>query len=83
MAEGCRRVATLGMSSMSVKLISRGSIIPTRVIADLTLYSAQTVWFRAFFSVWGVQQPGASLPPALVDGCSQRAVLAVRLTGYP
>jgi hypothetical protein len=23
-AEGCRRVATLGMSSMSVKLISRG-----------------------------------------------------------
>ena len=82
MAEGCRRVATLGMSSMSVKLRG-GSIIPTRVIADLTLYSAQTVWFRAFFSVWGVQQPGASLPPALVDGCSQRAVLAVRLTGYP
>jgi hypothetical protein len=64
----------------------RGSItrkIDDREHSDLTLYSAQTVWFCAFFSVWGVQQPGASLPPALVDGCSQRAVLAVRLTGYP
>jgi len=73
-AEGCRRVATLGMSSMSVKFFSRGSItrkIALREHSDLTLYSAQTVWFRAFFSVWGVSsQAPACHQPSWMDAAS-------------